>query len=173
MTDITFLAFGSNIGDGKNMINNAIARLKEGGCDLLLLSSFYITKPMINGIYTEPTAHMPAFTNCLGIFALNQALISNPQDLLLLAKNTETSLGRLQRPKWSEREIDIDIIFYNDITLATQSLTVPHPEYLNRSFVTQPLSELKALMQSFNAGTHTSKICNILSRFASNTISNF
>ncbi len=172
MTDITFLAFGSNIGDGKDMINQATTKLKDGGCDLILLSSFYITKPMINGTYTEPTTQMPAFTNCLGIFALDQALIKNPQDLLFLAKKTEASLGRRQRPKWSEREIDIDIIFYNDTTFTTPSLTVPHPEYLNRSFVTQPLSELKVLMQSLDTGIYSGKICKILSQIPFSTKAN-
>jgi 2-amino-4-hydroxy-6-hydroxymethyldihydropteridine diphosphokinase len=167
MTNIAFLAFGSNIGDGKDMTSKAIASLKDGGCNLLLLSSFYITKPMIDGVYKEPTAQMPAFTNCLGIFALNQALIKSPQDLLILAKKIEANLGRKQRPKWSEREIDIDIIFYNTITLVSTDLTLPHPEYLKRSFVTNPLSELKSLLQNFDITPHQNQVNKMLLHFAS------
>jgi 7,8-dihydro-6-hydroxymethylpterin-pyrophosphokinase len=54
----------------------------------------------------------------------------------------EKKLGRTERPKWHEREIDFDILFYDDVIIHTQSLIVPHPELQNRAFVLVPMNEI-------------------------------
>ena len=79
---------------------------------------------------------------------LNLVLVYDSQDLLdafiILnkIKKIETLLGRVYRGLWAPREIDIDIIFYNDKKIDTAELTIPHKEFLNRSFVILPLLEI-------------------------------
>ena len=51
-------------------------------------------------------------------------------------------MGRTERPRWHEREIDFDILFYDDVILDSKILTVPHPELHNRAFVLVPLNEI-------------------------------
>jgi 7,8-dihydro-6-hydroxymethylpterin-pyrophosphokinase len=58
----------------------------------------------------------------------------SPSAVLETIKSIEIELGRKKRDKWTAREIDIDIVFYNLEVLQTESLTIPHPEMANRNF---------------------------------------
>ena len=51
-------------------------------------------------------------------------------------------MGRQRERKWGPRNIDIDILFYDDLIVKTNTLEVPHPEIINRSFVLVPLCDL-------------------------------
>jgi len=53
-------------------------------------------------------------------------------------------LGRKPRKRWHEREIDIDLIFYNDLVLETDILTIPHKLMHKRNFVINPVAEIAA-----------------------------
>ena len=57
-------------------------------------------------------------------------------------QNLEKNLGRNDRPRWHEREIDFDILFYDDIVIETKNLTVPHADLQSRIFVLMPLNEI-------------------------------
>ncbi|HRU39799.1 MAG TPA: 2-amino-4-hydroxy-6-hydroxymethyldihydropteridine diphosphokinase, partial [Candidatus Goldiibacteriota bacterium] len=57
-------------------------------------------------------------------------------------KTIEIQLGRKKNGKWAPRIIDIDILFYNNIILLKENLTIPHPEIEKRKFVLMPLCEL-------------------------------
>ncbi len=126
----TYLALGSNLGDRKQYLVNAVNYLKSIGV-LLLNAGLYET-----GAYgfTE----QPAF--------LNSALLLdthlNPLDLLNQLKNIENMTGRKQRHRWGPREIDLDIIFYENQVIQTRELTIPHPDFQNRRFVLQPLMDI-------------------------------
>ena len=50
--------------------------------------------------------------------------------------------GKLDEKKWSAREIDIDILFYNNFIYNNEKLNIPHPEILLRDFVLVPLLEI-------------------------------
>ena len=65
-----------------------------------------------------------------------------PLELLNFVKETEIKTGRVKRDKWYEREIDIDILFYNDSVVDTEGYSIPHKEIANRRFVLTPLSEI-------------------------------
>ena len=54
----------------------------------------------------------------------------------------EVELGRAPAERWGPRVIDIDLIAYDDVTLKTERLTLPHPELFNRAFVLVPLAEI-------------------------------
>ena len=65
-----------------------------------------------------------------------------PQRLLQRLKALEVELGRAPTERWGPRVIDIDILAYDDLSLAQDGLTLPHPEMFNRAFVLIPLAEI-------------------------------
>lgn len=77
---------------------------------------------------------------------LNQALIIqtqlNPEKVLEKCLKIEKSLGRERLEKWTERVIDIDILYFENEIINDENLTIPHPEIENRRFVLKPLCEL-------------------------------
>jgi len=66
-----------------------------------------------------------------------------PEELLRLAKDIETRMGRVPSEQIdSPRPIDIDILFYDNKIMETQDLTIPHPRLRDRAFVLIPLAEI-------------------------------
>ena len=51
-------------------------------------------------------------------------------------------MGRVRLRHWGERNIDLDLLLYDDLCLRTEKLTLPHPDMQNRDFVLQPLAEI-------------------------------
>ena len=66
----------------------------------------------------------------------------NPFGILDIAQRIEKDIGRRKSDKWGEREIDIDILFYNNEVISTNRLNIPHPLIHERLFVLIPLSEI-------------------------------
>ena len=66
-----------------------------------------------------------------------------PLDLLRRIKAAEVALGRVETERWGPRVIDIDILYYGDVALKAENLTLPHAELMNRAFVLVPLAELR------------------------------
>lgn len=127
-----YLGLGSNIGDRINFLNSAekeISKLK--GTKVLRSSSIYKTEPW--GIKSQDD-----FIN--SVLEIESEL--EPGELLFELKKIETSLGRKNREKWTEREIDIDILFYDELVLQNEKIIIPHPEIQDRKFVLIPLCEL-------------------------------
>jgi len=58
-------------------------------------------------------------------------------------KQTESKLGRQTEMKWGPREIDLDILFFNDLIYTDENITIPHIGILERDFVLIPLSEIE------------------------------
>lgn len=79
---------------------------------------------------------------------LNSACILHtrilPLDLLNSLKDIEVKLGRKERFRWGPREIDLDIIFYDQQVIEEDELVIPHTDYKNRIFVLKPLCDLHA-----------------------------
>ena len=69
-----------------------------------------------------------------------------PQQLLAAVRAVEQQMGRKRRERWGPREIDIDILLYDQEVLATAELIVPHPRMAVRRFVLEPASEVAADM---------------------------
>lgn len=65
-------------------------------------------------------------------------------ELLDFLKSVEKKLGRGSSPRWGPREIDLDILFFNDLIFSNDRITVPHKEIINRDFVLVPLCEIAA-----------------------------
>ena len=68
-----------------------------------------------------------------------------PAEILEQTQNIEKLLGRKEKTQgstYSDRSIDIDILFYNDVIYHTENLIIPHPRIIERKFVLVPLCEI-------------------------------
>lgn len=127
-----FLGLGSNIGDRTNYISDAVSEIKiNKAIKFVKSSSLYETEPW--GVEKQNL-----FLNI--VIEIYTSL--TPGELLKFIKETETKLGRTARKKWTEREIDIDILFYDDLIIKKKGLSIPHPEIYNRNFVLIPMNEI-------------------------------
>jgi 2-amino-4-hydroxy-6-hydroxymethyldihydropteridine diphosphokinase len=130
MTHNIFLALGSNIGNKQRYIDEAIQHLGPNVTNIRL-SKIYETKPM----YFEA---QDVFLNAV----LQAETNLTPVELLPFVKKLETKIGRLTRFPNGPREIDIDILFYEDLIYSDELLTIPHPGIAQRDFVLRPLMDL-------------------------------
>jgi len=127
-----FLGLGSNIGDRLNFISNAVTEIRNNkAVKFVKSSSVYETEPW--GVEKQNL-----FLNI--VIEICTAL--KPDELLKFIKEIEPVLGRVARKKWTEREIDIDILFYDDLIINKKGLNIPHPEIQNRNFVLIPMNEI-------------------------------
>jgi 2-amino-4-hydroxy-6-hydroxymethyldihydropteridine diphosphokinase len=86
-------------------------------------------------------------SNYLNVVILIETNIP-PLKLLTELKEVEKQLGRKPRARWAEREIDIDILTYEGVTLESPELCIPHKELANRLFALKGASELVPEMQT-------------------------
>lgn len=129
--NLIYLSLGSNLGDREKNLDTALSELKNEGIVILKKSSIYETAPW--GYEKQPE-----FLN----MAMEGLTLLEPYDLLKLIKEIENKIGRKKTIKYGPRVIDIDIIFYNNIILKSEVLTIPHPLMHKRDFVLKPLCEI-------------------------------
>jgi len=125
-----YLSLGSNLGDRSGYIDHALKEIAELG-NIKAQSAVYETPPW-------GKEDQPAFLNMA--VALETEL--EPDELLYKIKQIEEKLGRKEREHWGPREIDIDILFYDELRYLSQRLTIPHPLLHERAFVLVPLAEI-------------------------------
>lgn len=125
-----YLALGSNVGDAEDHIKTAIKLLNE----------------QLHGIRRAPLYRSKAVGYTDQADFVNTALACEtglePAELLAFIKSVEERTGRVQRFRWGPREIDVDLILYDDLQQQTDKLTIPHPAFRERDFVLQPLVDL-------------------------------
>lgn len=124
------LAFGANLGDRADSIKRALALL-ESDCSPLSSSSLYETAPWGD-------VDQPAFLNAVA----GGRTACAPLALLRRCKQIETDLGRVASRPWGPRKIDVDLLAYDGLLLATPDLWLPHPRLHERAFVLVPLAEV-------------------------------
>lgn len=127
---IVYLGLGSNIGSSRDYIETAVSRLSEVLRDIKR-APFYQSKAVG---YTD----QPDFLNT----AVSGQTDLEPAALLDRVKSIEQEVGRTASFHWGPRQIDIDIIFYGNKVMKTDSLTLPHPRFRERDFVLKPLNDL-------------------------------
>jgi len=127
---IAFIGIGSNLG---NRIENCLKALNEvaGFASILAVSPVYETEPV-------GKEDQPDFINCV----VKVGTKLSPSRLLISLKSVEEKLGRSRKERWEPRVIDLDIIFYDDLVIETQELTIPHPRAHLRGFVLLPLCDI-------------------------------
>ncbi|OGR00565.1 MAG: 2-amino-4-hydroxy-6-hydroxymethyldihydropteridine diphosphokinase [Deltaproteobacteria bacterium RIFOXYD12_FULL_55_16] len=143
-----FLGLGSNLGHGQDNLLAAWQRLgMVAGISLPRLSSPYRTEPV--GLETEYW-----FTNAAGEISTSLA----PLELLAAMLAIETELGR-DRTLTSDRPVDLDLLYYGDLIINSQTLIVPHPQMASRLFVLAPLAELAPEQRHPLLGLTTLELC--------------
>ncbi len=125
-----YLGLGSNIGDTEKNLREAVEALAKRGA-IASVSSLYRTEPV--GFVNQPW-----FLN--QVICLETKL--SPEDLLKATQQIENNLGRERTIHWGPRTIDIDILLYDNLVMATPNLTIPHSWLSERRFVLEPLAEI-------------------------------
>lgn len=127
-----YIGIGSNLGDRRKYIDNAIAELKD---------SRKIIVKRVSSIYeTEPVGNIPQGRFLNGVLEIDTDL--NPRQLLGILNRIEEKLGRMRTVKNGPRTIDLDILYYGDRKIDDKDLIVPHPKIEEREFVLKGLREL-------------------------------
>jgi 2-amino-4-hydroxy-6-hydroxymethyldihydropteridine diphosphokinase len=128
------LSLGSNLGDRTDAILAAL-RLLHANADVKIIarSHLYQTAPWGD-------ENQDAFLNACVVVKTSL----KPMELLDLCLDVERRLGRDRSTgrRWGPRRIDIDILFYDQISQSDETLTLPHPRMFERAFVLVPLSEI-------------------------------
>lgn len=130
----TYLGIGTNLGDRAENLTRAVALISEQVGTVLACSSFVETAPWG---FTSDNHFLNA------VLAVDTAL--SPHELLRVTQSIERELGRLHKTidgNYSDRIIDIDILLYEDLTIVSEELSIPHPYILMRDFVYLPLEEI-------------------------------
>lgn len=125
------IALGSNLGDRQAHLAYAIERLRELLSNVRV-SSIHETAP--EGV-DEP---QPDYLNAV----VSGDTTLRPLVLLQRLLAIERERGRTRPSLRASRTLDLDLILYGDEVINTPELTVPHPRYKERSFVTEPLAEV-------------------------------
>lgn len=132
-----YVALGANLGDAQAALRQALRDLGAlAHTRLVRASSLYRSAPV--------DATGPDFVNAVA--ELSTTL--SPYELLAALQGLERAAGRERPWRNAPRTLDLDILLYDDLTLADPVLTVPHPRMLDRAFVLRPLAEIAPAMVS-------------------------
>ena len=153
MTHTVYLSLGSNLGNRRQLLLDAIEKINKKVGNVVRQSSFYETKPW--GFESENL-----FLNA----AVKVTTKLSPTELLEVTQQIEREMGRrkkttlnsqLSTPNYSDRPIDIDILLYDDLHVDLPELKIPHPLMQERDFVLVPLREIidadRELLQSHDS----------------------
>jgi 2-amino-4-hydroxy-6-hydroxymethyldihydropteridine diphosphokinase len=134
MMTVTYIGLGSNLGDSRQILAEAVQKLATLGS--VKTSRLYQSPPM--GPQDQPNY-------------LNAAvqLVTDLQPLALLdeLQRFEQESGRVRLRRWGERTLDLDLLMYGEEQIHNERLTVPHIGVMERDFVLMPLLDLEANLQ--------------------------
>jgi 2-amino-4-hydroxy-6-hydroxymethyldihydropteridine diphosphokinase len=127
-----YVGLGSNVGDRDGFLRGALAAL-EAHPEIRV-------GPVSTVRETAPVGGPPQgpFRNAA---AALETTLEAPA-LLAVLKDVEVSLGRRPGPRWGPREIDLDLLLYDDLVAREPGFEVPHPRLAERAFVLEPLAEI-------------------------------
>ncbi len=124
------LALGSNLGNRKENLLRALTEISKVA-RVLSVSDVYETEPVG---YLEQDNFFNATILC------ETSLL--PNELLDFCKKIEEQMGRKKSFRNAPRPIDIDIIFYEAVSMKSERLEIPHPRWSERDFVISPLLDI-------------------------------
>jgi len=128
-----YIALGSNLASPLDQVNAALAAIGEiPHSHIVAVSSLYRTPPL-------GPPDQPDYLNAAVALETDLA----PEALLDCTQRIELQQGRVRKAeRWGPRTLDLDIMLFGDLTLATPRLTVPHYDMKNRGFMLWPLFEI-------------------------------
>ncbi|KAB2328822.1 2-amino-4-hydroxy-6-hydroxymethyldihydropteridine diphosphokinase [Cytobacillus depressus] len=133
MINKAYIGLGSNMGERAATLKEAIANIEAvPNIQVVNTSSIYETEPV--GYEDQDR-----FLNM--VIEVRTSL--NPFELLNTCLEIEKGLGRKRDIRWGPRTIDLDILLYNQESIISEKLTVPHPRIQERAFVIIPLLDIK------------------------------
>jgi len=152
-----FLSLGGNLGNTREIFEGAYPLIEKKIGNISVYSSIY---------QTEAWGPIPQAD------FLNQVLLVSTtlsaQDCLTEMLAIEKEFGRERKERWGPRTLDLDILYYSDITIAEEDLTVPHPRIAERKFILTPLAEIapefqdpalfKTMVELLDSCTDTSSV---------------
>jgi 2-amino-4-hydroxy-6-hydroxymethyldihydropteridine diphosphokinase len=127
-----YLGIGGNIGNKQQNFREAYQNIEKELGEIIKMSSIYETPPW--GFQSEDL-----FWNSV----IEILTLLSPEDLLSKIHSIEENFGRVRTlTRFSSREMDIDILYYDKIYMETETLVIPHPSIHLRKFVLVPLTEI-------------------------------
>ena len=134
---LAFIGFGSNLGNGRQLVLSAWKRVcAEEKVVPLRLSSLYVSEAV------DMVLSAPLFTNAVGVVETELG----PSELLHLLLRIETEHGRVRDADgtgYQDRFLDLDLLYHGDTVCLLPELILPHPHIASRLFVLAPLAEIE------------------------------
>lgn len=128
-----YIALGSNLGDRRQYLNDALTTLQaHESIQLEKTSAFYETSP-VGG----PPGQR-AYLNAVAKLQVNRT----PEELLSILQSIEHQFGRERKQRFGPRTLDLDILLFENEVRDSPSLTIPHPRMHEREFVLLPMLEI-------------------------------
>jgi len=126
------IALGGNLGDVKNSFIRARSDIEAlEDTHVTLSSELYRTAPV-------GPAGQPDYLNAV----IEITTSKSPDELLANLHQIENAHGRIREERWGARTLDLDILTYEGVQLATETLTIPHAMISERMFVLCPLCDI-------------------------------
>lgn len=127
-----YLGVGSNLGKKDELIEEAVSCIR--------MNEYFQNVRCSKVITTKPygPVEQPDFRNAV----IEADTILSPMKLLDYLHLVEAEAGRVRLEHWGPRTLDLDILFYDDLVLRSEVLTIPHADLHNRDFVLEPMLEL-------------------------------
>lgn len=129
-----YFSLGSNIGNRKWQMKDAVSLLGERVGEVLAQSSLLETEPWG---FSSPNKFINCCVCCLTPLS--------PRQVLEATQAIEREMGRVEKSHggiYHDRIIDIDILLYDDLHVDEPDLKIPHPLMHEREFVMKPLREI-------------------------------
>lgn len=127
-----FIGIGSNMGNREQYLKKGLQQLN--------LNDGVIIKKVSTFIETEPYGGIEMDTFLNGVARIKTLL--KPHELLKVCNDIEREFGRKRLVRWGPRTLDIDILFYDNLILDDEFMTIPHIDIKNRDFVLKPMTEI-------------------------------
>jgi len=136
VSDLAYIALGSNLGDRRGFLRHArdaIAAIPN--CRIVGETRVDETEPL-GGLEQPPYLNQ--------MLAIETTL--EPDVLLDHLHRIEADAGRDRASKWGSRTLDLDIVRFDDRVLSTATLTIPHPGLADRAFWQREVAELDEIL---------------------------
>jgi 2-amino-4-hydroxy-6-hydroxymethyldihydropteridine diphosphokinase len=127
-----YIALGTNLGE----------RLNNLRCSLDMLSSgMRISVKAVSAVYETAPVGGPEQGSYLNACAAVDTDLA-PAELLTAMLNVEQMMGRVREERWGPRNIDLDLLVFEDVIMKSPFLEIPHPRITGRDFVLVPLNDI-------------------------------
>jgi 2-amino-4-hydroxy-6-hydroxymethyldihydropteridine diphosphokinase len=157
MINQLFLSLGGNLGNTREIFEGAYPLIEKKIGKISVYSSIY---------QTEAWGPIPQAEFLNQVLLVSTTLSAQACLIEMLA--IEKEFGRERKERWGPRTLDLDILYYSDVTIAEEDLTVPHPRIVDRKFILTPLAEIapfyvdptsgKSMVELLDSCTDTSQV---------------